>query len=377
MAKFINSKKYKGVQYYIKADGTKSYYVRYKDENNAPKRVKIGDEIDGTTEIYCHNKRIEILNAKNKGEQPPKIVKQHRKKILTLDDIAKKYFETMDNSDSTFERLSKYNKHLLPALGKKSITAITKDDLVSLQNDCIYNKGLQPKTSNTIIELFGTIFNFGFREELYEAVNQTSKIKKPKTKGSRERFLNKQEIYDLLAASKQADKEKSCGNALELFVRLALSTGARMEGLLHIKRCDVDLQTEIIRIIDFKTGGKVYSGYITDTSREILHETCKKLKFNDYLISFNFDGKKITGRQLQTRLKPILDRLFNYGLDTKDSKNRIVIHSLRHTFASQLAIANTSLRQIQDLMHHADISQTMKYAKLQDSATKKAVQIVF
>lgn len=80
---------------------------------------------------------------------------------------------------------------------------------------------------------------------------------------------------------------------------------------------------------------------------------------------------------MQTRLKPILDRLFNDGLDIKDSKNRIVIHSLRHTFASQLAIANTSLRQIQDLMHHADISQTMKYAKLQDSATKKAVQIVF
>jgi site-specific recombinase XerD len=377
LATYINSKKYEGVQYYIKGDGTKSYYVRYKDEENRLKRVKIGDETDGTTEVYCKNKRIEILNAQNKGEQPPKIVKQHRKKILTLDDVAKKYFETMENTNSTFERLSKYNKHLLPVLGKKSITMITKDDLTSLQNDCIYNKGLQPKTSNTIIELFGTIFNFGFREELYEAVNPTSKIKKPKIKGTRERFLNKQEIYDLLAASRQADEEKSRGNAIELFVRLALSTGARMEGLLHIKRCDVDLQTEIIRIVDFKSGGTVYSGYITETSREILYETCKKLKFNDYVISFNFDGKKITGRQLQTRLKPILDRLFNDGLDIKDSKNRVVIHSLRHTFASQLAIANTSLRQIQDLMHHADISQTMKYAKLQDSATKKAVQTVF
>jgi len=33
---------------------------------------------------------IEILNAKNKGEQPPKIVKNHRKKIITLDNIADK-----------------------------------------------------------------------------------------------------------------------------------------------------------------------------------------------------------------------------------------------------------------------------------------------
>ena len=121
MAKFINSKKYEGVQYYIKADGTKSYYVRYKDENNQLKRVKIGDENDGTTEVYCKNKRIEILNAQNKGEQPPKIVKNHRKKIITLDDVANKYFSSKENTTSTHERLSKYNKHLSPILGKQSI----------------------------------------------------------------------------------------------------------------------------------------------------------------------------------------------------------------------------------------------------------------
>jgi integrase len=150
-----------------------------------------------------------------------------------------------------------------------------------------------------------------------------------------------------------------------------------MESILHLKKSDIDLQNEIIRLTDFKGGGEIYSGYITDTTREMLHSTLSKIGFNDYVVSFNFDGKKITGRQLQRRLKPILDELFNKGLDTKDRKNRIVIHSLRHTFASQLALSNVSIRQIQELLNHSDISQTVRYAKLQDDANKQALQNIF
>ena len=108
-----------------------------------------------------------------------------------------------------------------------------------------------------------------------------------------------------------------------------------------------------------------------------LHEKLQLLNYNDHLVSFNNSGEPIRARQLQTRLKPILDDLFNVGLETNDRINRIVVHSLRHTFASQLAIANVSIRQIQELMNHSDIKQTMKYAKLQDDVNKKAAQSVF
>jgi len=376
MAKFVNSKKYEGVQYYLKENGYKTYYVRYRDEQNKLKRVKIGCETEGVTEVYCRNKRVEILNALIKGEQPPKIVKSRRRKILTLDYIANKYFETKDDSKSTFERLSKYNKHLSPVLGVKEITKVTKNDLLDLQQKTLQN-GLSNQTANMIVELFGTIFNYGFKEEMYEAVNPVLKIPKLKVKNTRERFLNKYEIKELFEIAKKADLENEYGCLLELFCKLSLTTGARMESILHLKKCDIDLQNDIIRLTDFKGGGEIYSGYITDTTREILHSILSKLGFNDYVISFNYDGEKITGRQLQRRLKPILDELFNKGLDTKDRKNRIVIHSLRHTFASQLALSNVSIRQIQELLNHSDISQTVRYAKLQDDANKQALQNIF
>lgn len=378
MAKYINSKKYEGVQYYLKANGTKSFYVRYRDESNKLKRVKIGDETDGTTEVYCKNKRIEILNAQNKGEQPPKIVKNHRKKIITLDDVADKYFSSKDNSTSTHERLSKYNKHLSPKLGKYSIINIKKSDLEQeLQKNIVIEQKLSEKTSNMLMELFSTIFNFGFNDELYEAINPATKVKRYKIQNARERFLRKLEIDQLYIKIKEYDSKENNGSLLELFTKLALTSGARTTGVLNIQKRDIDLQSDIIRIVDFKRGGIVYSGYVTDTTRSLLEEHLKQLKFNDYVISFNHSGKQISIRQLQTRLKPILDKLFNEGLEVKDSINRIVIHSLRHTFASQLAIANVSIRKIQELLNHADITQTMKYAKLQDDDNKKAAQNVF
>ena len=51
----------------------------------------------------------------------------------------------------------------------------------------------------------------------------------------------------------------------------------------------------------------------------------------------------------------------------------MVIHTLRHTFASQLAIAETPIYTIMRLMDHADISQTIRYAKLSSANGSDAV----
>ena len=61
------------------------------------------------------------------------------------------------------------------------------------------------------------------------------------------------------------------------------------------------------------------------------------------------------------------------GLEKDYSKNRTVIHTLRHTFASHLAINGTPIFTIKELMNHSDIEQTMKYAKLAPDSGKKNV----
>jgi site-specific recombinase, phage integrase family len=50
--------------------------------------------------------------------------------------------------------------------------------------------------------------------------------------------------------------------ALELFVELALCTGARLEGILNIKKKDLALSTKSVTISDFKTKS-TYAGFLS------------------------------------------------------------------------------------------------------------------
>jgi len=92
---------------------------------------------------------------------------------------------------------------------------------------------------------------------------------------------------------------------------------------------------------------------------------------NAFVISHH--GEAMPYRTLSRYLKKVLDKLFNEGLDERNSKERIVLHSLRHTFASQLAIKGTPIYTIKKLLNHADIAMTMRYAKLAPDSGKDAV----
>jgi len=59
--------------------------------------------------------------------------------------------------------------------------------------------------------------------------------------------------------------------------------------------------------------------------------------------------------------------------ELKDAQNRIVVHSLRHTFASLLVIAGTPIYNLMRLMNHASMDMSMCYAHLAPDFGKDAV----
>jgi len=52
-------------------------------------------------------------------------------------------------------------------------------------------------------------------------------------------------------------------------------------------------------------------------------------------------------------------------------------HTLRHTFASHLAINGVSLFEIQKLLNHKDINMTMRYMKLAEQNKVNAVEGIY
>lgn len=54
----------------------------------------------------------------------------------------------------------------------------------------------------------------------------------------------------------------------------------------------------------------------------------------------------------------------------------IRIHDMRHSFASQLVMAGVPLKAVQELLGHADIKMTMRYAHLAPEAKKDYVLVL-
>ncbi len=143
---------------------------------------------------------------------------------------------------------------------------------------------------------------------------------------------------------------------------------------MHIQKKDIDLDNRTVNLNNLKTKRR-YTGFLQDELVEILKEYLPTLKANDYVVTQKgLQEKKAEHKQIHRRLKPILDRLFNKGLKADDITNRVVIHSLRHTFASHLAINGTPIFTIQKLLDHSDIKQTLRYAKLAPDSGKNAVK---
>ena len=159
-----------------------------------------------------------------------------------------------------------------------------------------------------------------------------------------------------------------------MFVEFALCTGGRLETILHIQKKDIDLDNKTVNLNNLKTK-KRYTGFLQDKLIEILKEYLPLLNVNDFVVTQKgLHFKKADHKQIHRRLKPILDRLFNQGLKVDDITNRAVIHSLRHTFASHLAINGIPIFTIQNLMNHSDIKQTIRYAKLSPENGLNAIQ---
>lgn len=384
MARFTASGKYTGVKYETLDNNDRSYYIVYKIAGKS-KTVHVGKRSEGITEEFCHQKRNEAINRAKFGDDVP-VVKYKKKNVATLDELADLYFEDKALHNRNNEKRKKdYKKHFAPLFGKTDIMDITSDLIEKWQREkakeiCDATKRpYATKTINNLLNDLSAIINHALSKGKFKGDNPIKSIKRQKVQNERQRYFSSEETKQLMDAL----AFHSDGELLQLFVILSLSTGGRIKTICNIKVQDIDFTNGIVNLFDFKNGTP-YKGFL---SKETL-EHCKKwmnrhhFKRTDYLISY--DGKRLFDEDqtndevkfISNRLKPIINRLFNQGIDASNAIDRAVIHTLRHTFASQLAIAGTPIFTIQKLMNHKDISQTLRYAKLAPDTGKDAVLVM-
>lgn len=359
------SQKYTGVYYNELENKEKVFYFNYRDknDNNKLKWVKVGKESDGYSQDITKTLRDEQLSKMNHGKDITKVANKKKKEIVTFDILANRYFE---DRKSTNERIGKYTNHIKQHIGNKQIENITKIDIKKVVNS-VLDLGRSNGTANSVLSLISTIFNHSIKQHGLKLINPCIGISKLKDDNKRDRFLTTDEI-------KKLKDEVKDNFFVNLFVEFALCTGGRLETILHIQKKDIDLDNKTVNLNNLKTK-KRYTGFLQDNLVELLKEYLPLLNVNDFVVTQKgLHFKKADHKQIHRRLKPILDRLFNQGLKDDDITNRAVIHTLRHTFASHLAINGTPIFTIQNLMNHSDIKQTLRYSKLAPDSGKNEVQ---
>lgn len=371
----IKSKRYEGVYYNDLKNGDRSFFITYRDADNKQRLMNIGTKSGGIDERFAYNERLRVLNQIKFGDNPNVKSRNKRKiKIVnSFDMVASKFFEKKEleiQAKSLRELKSKYKNHIQPYLGNIDIDMIEKKDIEQIKRDKMEEtatdskKILAPKTINMVLDVVTSIYNFAIQENIYKGTNLGSQVKNIKNiNNERDKYLDEEEVKKLLNTVKDND-------TLYMFCVLSLTSGARVSSVVNIRKRDLNLKERTIKINDIKGGESTYYALIKENYYEYFKSVFNNSEIgnNEFLVDITGEDTDHRIKNIQRALKPILDELFNVGLETDDTKNRVVTHTLRHTFASLLAIHNTPIYTIKKLMNHKDIKDTLRYAKLQQKS---------
>lgn len=376
--------KYEGIFYNeLKGGKDRTFYIVYKDiKTNKKIDLKIGRESQGYSELKCYNERKKLLDEMRTGKSQTRIMnKRVFTKITTLDKVAEKYHKdrTLYLTKPNLQKSqSLYDRRVKPFIGNKDITTITDADIKEIMHglkDKITNRSI-----NIVVEKISTIFNFAIKEKLFVGTNPVKSIKKLSANNERIRYLSKEEMKLLM-------KSVEDNEVLYIFTYLALTTGGRLTALCSLKVQDIDFSHSIINISDDKSE-EYYQAFLAKDEKFVLRlkEYIKGMSPIDLILG----EKTVIGhkRYLQRELSKIFTKLFNKNLIDEEKendknynaelrRNKVVIHTLRHTFASQLAIDGTPIYTIQKLMNHSDIKMTERYAKLSKDSGRNYVDCIF
>ncbi|MGE4296160.1 MAG: tyrosine-type recombinase/integrase [Campylobacterales bacterium] len=356
---------YRGVYRSTKgADETYYYRVTVEKDGKKVKRwVKVGAKSEGVNATYAHKKMIEAKNQINNGELPDKLKRKMKRKIVTFGALADLYFaEAKAKNRSWKTELKRYADHIAPVFAEREASTITIEEIKSFHIEKSGN--CADKTANHYLNLVGTIFNNGLRAGQFKGENPAKWVRRHKINNARLRWLRPKECDQLKLETIKAP-------TLHTFTLLALSTGARAGALLKIKKEDVDLELRTVALKDEKADS-TYTGFLSDEAIEWLRPRMADMAAGTYLV-----GERSTPLHyisVAQRIRPIFQRLFNEGLAPDDRLNRVVIHTLRHTFGSLLATNGTPPLTIKKLMNHSNLQMTERYSKLAPDTGREEVR---
>jgi integrase len=248
-------------------------------------------------------------------------------------------------------------KPLLAILGKVQAAIIGPADIDRALRKVMNNRGVPSgkSTANRYLALLSSIFSHAVRNGRLVA-NPCKRVERFAEPPGRVRYLNQHDEEEEMRL--RAEIRKLCPD-FEADLDLALNTGMRRDEQWSLKRDWVDLERNILTV--YGKGAKRRYIPINAACHAALRKLMDRAGKGEYLCA----QKK---REGQRDWRDWFERSRD-AAGIKDFR----WHDLRHTFASRLAMAGVSLQTIQQLLGHATLAMTMRYAHLSPAHLRDAV----
>ena len=323
----------------------------------------------------------EIREASQKRKEQERLEEQERKrKAVTLDEFWNTTYLPILEATKTPWTI-KTEKHLYknwvqPALGNFTLQGITSQMLESLTLKA-KKKGKSAATIRYILALFSQIWNKAELHDIVQGLSPTRRVQKPRKDNRRMRFLSHDEARRLLDELATRSKDTHDATLLSLFC------GLRAGEIHGLTWGDIDMENDIILIKDPKSKHSRYA-FMTEEVKSMLTgrqgkgdsktslifpatNGCKRLWVSDaFPRAVDAIGLNNTGEfTLDAKGEPVPVKI-------TDARQRVVFHSLRHTFASWHVQKGTPIFTVAELMGHTTLTMTRRYSHLSPEQLRKA-----
>ncbi len=284
--------------------------------------------------------------------------------ILTSLEVEKGYSENtrVAYKNDLGQFLAYVKKNAVPPV--QDWGSVTKDHLVAY---ILSLKGEREYASTTVARKVAAIksfFHFLVAEGFVKD-DPTATLDSPRVKKYLPRAISQEDVERLLDAPGKSDEPRTVRD--RAILELLYATGMRVSELVALNEGDVDLASASVRC--FGKGGKervipVYpravqavEGYVTKGRVRLLRQSDEKALF------LNQRGERLTRQGLWLIVKGYVRQA---GI-----KVAVTPHTLRHSFATHMLRGGADLRNVQELLGHANIATTQVYTQVSNERLRE------
>ena len=244
---------------------------------------------------------------------------------------------------------SLFTQWLEPAIGNTPLLKISPLDLERLKKT-MTEAGQSPRSVCYALAIVRQVLNRAKNIGMYEGDNPVSRVRKPSKDNRRTRFLTHAEADRLLSALLDSGHED-----LYAMTLLSLHCGLRAGEIFNLSWDCIDFERKTILIRDTKSNHNRVA-YMTGPVKEMLAR--RQVEANGGLLFSKPGGGKI-GQVGHTFIWTVEQIGLNKGVT--DRRDKVVFHTLRHTFASWLIMSGEDIKTVSKLVGHTNIQITSDY----------------